>query len=104
MVRIVSRSHVAAVLDLREVIEAVEEAHRQLVLGGAAQPARACALVPGSDGLLVPMTAAVDGAGGVKLLAPSCRAIRSPAGLASSRRSSWSTPRADARKLCWTAR
>ncbi|EFL09370.1 alanine dehydrogenase [Streptomyces sp. AA4] len=67
--RIVTRSDVEAVLDLREVIEAVEHAHRQLVLGGATQPGRACAPIPGNDGLLVPMTATVDGAGGVKLLA-----------------------------------
>ncbi len=69
MVRIVTRSDVEAVLDLREVIDAVEDAHRQLVLGGATQPGRSCAPIPGNDGLLVPMTATVDGAGGVKLLA-----------------------------------
>ena len=68
---ILTRADIEPLLWMPAVIEAVQRAHADLALGRASQPARHPATVPGSDAVLVPMTAVLGPArtGGVKLLA-----------------------------------
>jgi alanine dehydrogenase len=68
---VLTRADIEPLLSMPAVIEAVQRAHADLALGRATQPARHPATVPGSDAVLVPMTAVLGPAriGGVKLLA-----------------------------------
>jgi ornithine cyclodeaminase/alanine dehydrogenase len=68
---VLTRADIEPLLSMPEVIDAVERAHADLTLGLASQPDRVPASVPGSDAILVPMTAVIGPAGiaGVKLLA-----------------------------------
>lgn len=70
MTLILSRSELAKLLDMREVIAAVEAAHLALATGLATQPARTAFHVTGYDSLIVPMVAGLgpDGFAGVKLM------------------------------------
>ena len=72
MVLILNRGEVAELLDaavgLDAVIDAVAGAHRDLALRRGHQPARHASAVPGGDTLLIPMTVALPGAAGTKLL------------------------------------
>jgi alanine dehydrogenase len=52
-----SRSQVSSLLSMRESIDAVEEAFRELALGTANMPHRASLQIPGSDGWLLVMPA-----------------------------------------------
>jgi alanine dehydrogenase len=68
---VLTRADIEPLLSMPAVIDAVERAHLDLALGRAGQPTRTAATVPGSDAVLVPMTATLPRAGvaGVKLLA-----------------------------------
>ncbi len=70
MTLILTRDDVAAVLDMQDVIRAVEEAHAEHARGNVAMPARVSVRVPGDDAAILPMSAALanPGAVGVKLL------------------------------------
>lgn len=67
---ILSRADVASVIDMREVIAAVEAAHGQHAAGHASQPTRTSVAVPGTTSAILPMTAVVAAppAAGLKLL------------------------------------
>ncbi len=66
---ILTRADIEPLLSMPDVIEAVQQAHADLTLGLAAQPARESARIPGSEATFVPMTAALPTIAGVKLLA-----------------------------------
>jgi ornithine cyclodeaminase/alanine dehydrogenase len=70
---VLTRADIAGVLAIEDVIGAVETAHRAVALGTAAEGARAGVPLPDSDGLLIPMAAAIGplGASGLKLLTDS---------------------------------
>lgn len=78
---VLTRADIADVLAIEDVIETVERAHGALARGTATEGARAGVPLPDSDGLLIPMAAAIEplGASGLKLLTDS------PANPASSR-------------------
>lgn len=66
---VLTRSEIASVLDMDQVIDAVERAHGALSSGRAADLGPVMLPVPRSSALLVPMAGAIpEGAGGVKLL------------------------------------
>jgi ornithine cyclodeaminase/alanine dehydrogenase-like protein (mu-crystallin family) len=68
-VLVLTRSAVASLLNMEEVIGAVEEAHAALACGDAHDLGPADVAVPSSSALLIPMAAVVSGgSGGVKLL------------------------------------
>jgi alanine dehydrogenase len=66
---VLTNAEIERLLSMPAVIEAVQQAHLDLARGRASQPERAGARVPGSNAILVPMTAALPGIAGVKLLA-----------------------------------
>jgi ornithine cyclodeaminase/alanine dehydrogenase len=70
MTLILTRSDIDGLLDMCDVIEAVERAHAGLTTGDTLQSARAPLLFPGSSGMLLPMPAAIASMDvvGVKLL------------------------------------
>jgi len=70
MTLLLNRSEIGELLDMGEVIEAVEDAHRALATGRADQPERTAMDLPDSSGILVPMLAAVgtQEVAGIKLL------------------------------------
>jgi ornithine cyclodeaminase/alanine dehydrogenase len=67
---VLSRADIAAVIDMGEVIEAVEAAHGEHAAGRASQPTRTSVAVPGTTSAILPMTAvlAAPPAAGIKLL------------------------------------
>jgi alanine dehydrogenase len=67
-VLLLTRSEVASVLDMAEVIREVETAHAALAAGSGADLGGAQLAVPASTALLIPMTAALPPAAGVKIL------------------------------------
>jgi alanine dehydrogenase len=68
-VLILTRSKIASLLNIADVIEAVEAAHAALASGRAADLGPVSLAAPASSTLLIPMTAALaSGAAGVKLL------------------------------------
>ncbi|KQZ67502.1 ornithine cyclodeaminase family protein [Nocardioides sp. Root151] len=83
MTIVLTRSDVAEVIDMTDVIEVVEQAHLALASGDAIQPERAAFELKGSDVLYVPMVAGIGSmeVGGVKLMTdtPSNRARGLPA-------------------------
>lgn len=67
---VLTRSEITSVLDMGQVIDAVEQAHGALADGRGADLGPVVLPVPRSSALLVPMVGALPGgAGGVKLLA-----------------------------------
>lgn len=82
MTLVLTRSDVTEVIDMAEVIEAVEAAHRALTVGDAMQPARAAFQLAGHEALVVPMVAGIGSArvAGVKLMTdtPANRAAGRP--------------------------
>jgi alanine dehydrogenase len=66
---VLTNAEIERLLSMPAVIEAVQQAHLDLARGRANQPERAVAEVPSSSAILVPMTAALPGIAGVKLLA-----------------------------------
>lgn len=68
-----SSSEVLGLIDMTEVIEAVERAHADLARGLAVQPARSSLTVDRSSAVMVPMIAAMSSSrlGGVKILVDS---------------------------------
>jgi alanine dehydrogenase len=80
-VLVLTRSEVASLLDMDQVIAAVERAHASLSSGSASDLGPASLAVPASSALMIPMVAAIDnGTGGVKLLmdAPDNAALSRP--------------------------
>jgi ornithine cyclodeaminase/alanine dehydrogenase len=67
---VLSRADIAAVIDMGEVIEAVQTAHGEHAAGRASQPTRTSVAVPGTESAILPMTAALAAppAAGIKLL------------------------------------
>lgn len=70
MTLVLSRSDVAQVIDMAEVIDGVERAHRALAVGDAVQPERSSFELAGHGVLVVPMAAGIGSAAvaGVKLM------------------------------------
>jgi ornithine cyclodeaminase/alanine dehydrogenase len=66
---VLTNAEIERLLSMPAVIEAVQQAHLDLARGRASQPERIVAQVPSSRAILVPMTAALPGIAGVKLLA-----------------------------------
>ena len=94
-VLILTRSEIAGLLDMDQVIAAVEHAHASLASGSASDLGPASLGVPASSTLMIPMVAAIaNGAGGMKLLmdTPDNAACLA---LPNNRRSSSSTPPPD---------
>lgn len=67
---VLSRADIAAVIDMGDVIEAVQAAHGEHAAGRASQPTRTSVAVPGTSAAILPMTAvlAAPPAAGIKLL------------------------------------
>lgn len=70
MTLVLGHSEIVRLLDMADVIDAVEAAHLSLATGRAWQPERDTVALPGSSAVLVPMIAALGNpsAAGVKLL------------------------------------
>jgi ornithine cyclodeaminase/alanine dehydrogenase-like protein (mu-crystallin family) len=67
---VLTRADIAGVLDIADVITAVEQAHAAVARGTATEGTRAVLPLRGSSALLIPMTATIGplGASGLKLL------------------------------------
>lgn len=70
MTLVLTSSEIEQLLDMAEVIEVVEQAHRLLATGRAVQPSRTSVALPGSTSVLIPMIAALgpQADAGMKLL------------------------------------
>ncbi|MGA2306229.1 MAG: ornithine cyclodeaminase family protein [Acidimicrobiales bacterium] len=69
MVLLLTRSQIVSVLEMEDVIAAVEKAHADMSTGDSLNLGSVSGSLPGSSALMIPMAAvSADGTGGVKLL------------------------------------
>lgn len=70
MTLLLSRNDIQGIINMREVIDAVERAHALHAKGKAEQPVRATVKLPGTSNAILPMAATIpdESAAGIKLL------------------------------------